>query len=202
MITDGIEEEVGSDFATVMKKYSGKRGDYDYLFYVDLRDLATNDIKEIINGTEGSVLGPGFPKLLTVSPMYSNVKFSIGRSKTIEQRFIVSNEELVSGMSFSVKVDSVVMKDAEDEVVNVDLTPSINIDERKMIRIEEGKYKVDFTPSFDGESPQYECDVYVSLSGKSQGDKILVFEPNEFCIKVRKGGGSIKIKPGKKGIED
>lgn len=201
LITDGIEEELGSDFAGVMKKYSGKRGDYDYLFYVDLRDLATEEIRYLVDETDGSIIGPGFPKLLTVSPMFSNVRFKIGQSKFIEQKFIVSNEEMISGISFSVKVDSVVMKDAQEDIVNVDLTPSLNIGESDLKRIEAGKYKVDFTPSFDGEElPQCECDIYVSLSGRSQEDKIIVFEPNVFCIKVKNAGG--KIVPKWKGLED
>lgn len=194
LITDGIEEELGSNFAAVMQKYSGKRGDYDYLFYVDLRDLATEEIREAIKNTDGTGIGTGFAKSLTISPVFETVGYTIGESKLIVQQFVVSDEELFSNMSFTVKVDSIVKKEADDDIFNIVLTPSVNVAKNNMKKIEEGKYELSFGVDILNGS-LCKCDIYVSLSCRSQGDLIIDFEPRVFCIKARhKSGGKVMVK--------
>lgn len=192
LITDGIEEEIGSDFASVMQKYSGKRGDYDYLFYVDLRDLATDEIREAIKNTEGTGIGTGFAKSLTVSPAFETVGYTIGESKSIVQQFVVSDEELFSGISFTVKVDSIVNMGTDDVNFNVVLTPSM-VSAKDMRKIEEGRFEIDFSMGIHN-GTLCKCNIYVSLSSRSQSDLIVDFEPNVFCIKARnKSGGKVRV---------
>lgn len=196
LITDGIEEETGSDLAGVLNRYCGKRGDYDYLYYVDLRDMAPQSTKDLISDTEGADIGKGFVKFLTISPVLQTVNYVLGASNSFDQQFVVMDEDLFSGMSFDAKIDSVVKIGVEGVEPNVNLNPSMNINGNKMERIEEGKYKISFTLDFINNS-KCECDVYVGLVGRNQGDKILNFEPTNFRIQVRnQAKPSVKIKKG------
>lgn len=200
LITDGIEEEPESDFAGVMKKYSGKRGDYDYLFYVDLRDLAPKDFRDLLENTPGGGIGTGFAKSLTICPSFKTISFTIGQSRSIVQRLIVSDEELLSDMSFNVKVDSIVLKETNNDGFQVDLVPSMDIGINRMKKVEGGKYEIEFQMDILN-GTLCPSDIYVGLVGRNQGDKILVFEPNGFCIKVRiKHGGVLDSEV--VGIED
>lgn len=186
LITDGIEEEAGSSFNNVLQKYSLKRGQHDYLYYVDLRDLAPKEIKEAIQNTKGAGLGSGFAKFLTISPVYPSISYTIGKSDSITQHFLVSNEELLAGIKLSVKVDSVNRAGEDDVNFNVDLSPSASIGKNNMVKVEDGKYKVDFNVNFfNTNGTPCESDIYVSLSGQSQGNVILDIEPSIFCIKAR-----------------
>lgn len=187
LITDGIEEEAGSSFNKVLQKYSLKRGKHDYLYYVDLRDLAPKDIKEEIQNTKGADFGSGFAKFLTIIPVYPNISYTIGKTDSITQHFLVSNEDLLAGVKLSVKVDSVAKAGEDDVNFNVDLSPSASIGKNNMEKVEDGKYKVDFNVNFfNTNGTPCESDIYVSLSGQSQGNVILDIEPDIFCIKARR----------------
>ncbi len=193
LITDGIEEETGSDLAGVLNRYCGKRGDYDYLYYVDLRDMAPQSTKDLIKMTDGADIGKGFVKFMTISPVLPTVNYVLGASNSFDQQFVVMDEDLFLGMSFDVKIDSVVKIGMEGVEPNVNLNPSMNINGNKMERIEEGKYKISFMLDFINNS-ECECDVYVGLAGRNQGDKILNFEPTNFRIQVRnQAKPSVKI---------
>ena len=186
LITDGIEEEAGSSFNNVLQKYSLKRGQHDYLYYVDLRDLAPKEIKEAIQNTKGAGLGSGFAKFLTISPVYPSISYTIGKSDSITQHFLVSNEELLAGIKLSVKVDSVAKTGDDDVNFNVDLSPSASISKKNMEKVEDGKYKVNFNVNFfNTNGTPCESDIFVSLSGQSQSNVILDIEPSVFCIKSR-----------------
>lgn len=198
LITDGLEEEKESSFESVLRKYSLKRGEHDYLYYVDLRDLAPNNIKEAIKNTKGAGLGSGFAKFLTISPVYPSISFTIGRTNAIVQHFLVSNEELLSSISLSVKVDSVVKAGEEEINYNFDLTPSTSIGRNNMEKVEEGKFKVDFGVNFfNTNGTPSESDIYVKLLGRSNDNVILDIEPSVFCIKARhtpKGLATVALK--------
>lgn len=194
LITDGKEEQQEADFAKVLRNYEGWRGDFDYLYYVDLRDLAPDPTRQAIDSTDGAGLGTGFTKFMTISPMIKEVNCVLGGSKTFEQHFLVSNETLFSGMSFDVKVDSVKKRGEESVEPNVILTPSRNITRASTQKMEEGKYKMSFSVDFCNESA-CECDIYVSLAGRNQGDKVINFEPGGFIIKVTNKRSSIVITP-------
>lgn len=185
LITDGIEEEPGSDFAGVLKDYGSWRGDYDYLYYVDLRGLAPESLQQMIDTTDNVFIGEGTVQFVTVKPLVSTVNFVLGESKSFEQHFVVNNAALFAGMSFDVKIDSIVKLDEENtNQPNITITPSMGISDSKLVKVEEGKYKANFTMDFINNS-ECECDVYVGLDGRNQAEKNLDFEPKGFCIKVR-----------------
>ena len=184
LITDGKEEQQGADLAKVLHNYGSWRGDFDYLYYVDLRNLAPESTKQVIANTEGADFGTGFAKFMTISPMVKKVNCVLGGSKSFEQHFLVSNEDLFSSMSFDVKVDSIKKIGGGNIVPNVTLTPSRNITKQTAKKMEDGKYKVAFKVDFINES-SCECDIYVGLAGRNQSDKIINFEPGGFVIQVR-----------------
>lgn len=184
LITDGKEEQVGADLAKVLRNYGSWRGDFDYLYYVDLRNLAPESTKQAIANTEGADLGTGFAKFMTISPMLHKVNCILGGAKSFEQHFLVSNENLFSSMSFDVKIDSIKKIGEGNVVPNVTLTPSRNITKQMAEKMEEGKYKVKFTVNFINDS-SCECDIYVGLAGRNQSNKVINFEPAGFVIQVR-----------------
>lgn len=202
LITDGIEEEQGSDFAGVLHQYESWRGDYDYLYYVDLRDMATDEQKEVLNDTKGGKIGKGFVQFITAKPIVASVNYTLQQSRTFEQIFDVSDDALFAGMSFDVKVDSVLKVGEENAIEpNVLISPSRGITDQNMEKLEEGKYKVSFRLDFINNS-ECECDIFVGLTGCTQSDKDLSFEPNDFCVKARnKTKPVVKVKT-KNGLED
>lgn len=196
LVTDGREEQLEANFAGVLQNYGSKRGDYDYLYYVDLRDMATPDITVPIGETEGCGIGKGFAKFLTIQPLMKLVNCVLGGSQSFEQHFLVNNEALFSEMAFDLKVDSVKKVSRENVVPNVTLNPSRNIKMQQAVKMEDGKYKVKFSLNFINES-KCECDVYVSLVGRNQGDKFINFQPRQFVVKVRnKTAPKVKVKSG------
>lgn len=184
LITDGKEEQLEANFSNVLRHYDSKRGDFDYLYYVDLRDMAPEDVKKDLENTPGSGYGSGFPKFLTISPVVKTVNLLLGGSKSFEQHFIISNDERFSQMSFDIKIDSIRKVGESNVVPNVTLTPSRNISQRNMTKLEDGKYKATFTVDFINESMS-ECDIYVGLVGRNQGSNVITFEPAGFVIKAR-----------------
>lgn len=204
LVTDGIEEEQGSDFMGVLKKYEGWRGDYDYLYYVDLRGLAPKEVVDALDSIKGGEIGKGFVQFVSAKPLFASVNCVLGESQSIEQQFIVSNEALFEEMSFDVRIDSVLKLDPENSnQPNPVITPSRDIKGGDMEKIEDAKYKTNFILSFINDS-ECECDVYVSLTERDNGEKKLAIEPKGFCIKAR---NKVLVKPvvrvkKKKGLED
>lgn len=184
LITDGKEEQQEADLAKVLRNYGSWRGDFDYLYYVDLRNLAPDATKQAIANTDGADLGTGFAKFVTISPVIKKVNCVLGGSQSFEQHFLISNENLFSNMSFDVKVDSIMKVDKNSVVPNVTLTPSRNITRASTKKLEDGKYGISFSVKFINESA-CECDIFVSLAGRSQGDKVINFEPGGFIIQAR-----------------
>lgn len=192
LITDGIEEEQGSDFAGVLHNYGSWRGDYDYLYYVDLNNKATDEIKREIDNTDGAVINPGFVEHMTMSPVMSRVNYILGTS-SFEQDFVVTGGKFIPGMTYNVKVDSVINCSGDGKVINVRINPyeDIQVD------------SINYFNLFFLNNSENECNVYVSLHGIPNENTELTFAPDNFCIHVRnKTKGRIILKEdenGKKG---
>lgn len=184
LITDGIEEEPGSSFKAVLDSYSTKRGDYDHLYYVDLRDSADDQTKDALNETEGADIGKGFVKFITARPEFPEVNYTIGQSQKLEQRFIITSGDVDPALAFSLQIESIKNIEQGDKTTNVSISPSTGISFSKLTKIEEGKFKLDFSIDFLNSSAR-ECDIVVKLVGSNQDDKELAFSPSSFCIKAR-----------------
>ena len=184
LITDGKEEQPGADLASVLHNYESWKGDYDYLYYVDLRDMAPQDVANIIDDTDDCSIVKGFAKFLTITPLFKTVNCVLGGSKSFEQHFLIDNETLFSEMKFSLRIDSIKKRGTENVVPNVTITPSVDINKQMAQKLENGKYKVKFSLDFRNEST-CECDIFVGLPGCSQSDKVLRFQPGGFVIQAR-----------------
>lgn len=193
LITDGKEEQQGSDFAKVMQGYSVRRGDYDHLYYVDLRDQASQETREIFNNTPGTEIGSGFMKFTTVNPVFTELNAVIGMSNMVEQYFTVKNIGEAASIPITCKVSKIENVGDEPGVANVTITPSI-ISIANMEKVDDNTYKCVFTIDFINNSTR-ECNVYVSLSSKVQNETQITFAPEDFCIKARnKGKGVVTVK--------
>lgn len=184
MITDGVEEQAEADFSRVLRYYDDKRGDFDYLYYVDLNGLAPETFIGPLDENPYAGYGVGFAKFLSIMPLISRVNCVLGSSLAFEQHFLVSNEELFTEMSFDLKVDTVIKVGEANVVPNVSISPSRNICMGNTQKMEDGKYKIKFNTNFLNNST-CECDVYVSLTCRKQRDKVLCFQPRNFIIQVR-----------------
>lgn len=196
LITDGKEEQPQADLASVLRNYGSWRGDFDYLYYVDLRELAPESTKHEIENTDGACIGTGFAKFLTIVPMFKVVNCVLGGSKVFEQHFLVDNDALFSEMSFDINIDSIKKVGNENEVINAAIAPSRNIRKQTFEKMEDGKYKIKFSIDFCN-GPIRECDIHVSLFGHNKNDKILIFEPSGFVIQARnKPAPKVRVKGG------
>lgn len=185
LITDGKEEQPGSDFKSVLNNYSNERGDYDYLYYVDINDGADETTRKHIDETEGAGIGKGFAKAISARPEFKELNFVLGQTKTLEQRFIVKDQDYIPDLLFNLQVVDVKSVDNGKKIPNISLTPSIEIKLEKLIKVDNGKYKLNLDLSFLNNS-ECECDVVVKLEGVRVDDNILTFAPSSFRIIVRK----------------
>lgn len=183
-ITDGKEEQRSADFEGVIQKYRLERGPGDFLYYVDLNNLAPETYKEIIKNTEGADIGSGFAKFLTVNPTLDVVNYLIGGPKFFEQIYLVDNEGLFSSMKFDLKIDSIKKVGTGNVVPNININPSQNISKANADRLEDRKYKIQHIIDFINQST-CECDIYVSLIGRNEGDNHINFSPSRFVIQAR-----------------
>lgn len=194
LITDGKEEEPGSDFAGTMSKYTTKRGDYDHLYYVDLRGFADESTTTTIKNTPGADIGDGFVKFVTVRPEIDTLNYLIGKTKQIVQQFVVTNGDISNDLSFDIKVESVESKE-NGRTPNVSVSPSMNVSFDKLQKIEEGKYQFSFSLDFLNNS-ECECMANILLQGKTKDDKSLVFNPTGFVVKATKQVKVVNVKNG------
>lgn len=194
LITDGKEEQPGSDFSGTMGKYTTKRGDYDHLYYVDLRGSADEATKTIVENTPGADIGKGLVKFVTLRPELSTVNYSIGRTNQLVQRFVVVNGEASSDLSFNIKVESAESRE-EGKTPNVSISPSMNVTFDKLQKIEDGKYQLALSLDFLNNS-ECECDVNIILQGNINNDKSTVFNPSGFVIKAAKQSRVVNVKNG------
>lgn len=184
LITDGKEEQPESSFRDVLKNYSGERGDYDHLYYVDLNDSADQNTREALAETEGADIGKGFAKFVTARPEFSELNYVIGQTKTLEQRFIITNGEVLPELSFNLQIEKVNSVGGSGKTPNISINPSMEIVLAKLTKVEGGKYRLTFDLSFLNNS-ECECDIYVKLVGVKHDDYELAFSPSSFCIKAK-----------------
>lgn len=190
LITDGIEEEPGkrpADFIRVLQEYGSQRGDYDHLYYIDINDKAAPEIKQAIEENPNVTITDELTHLITLSPLFTELNFVIGSSTKFEQIFKVSGGNVDPRLSFDVKVDSLSVVGETAATPNLTVTPAtVTISNMKDV---DGQYMIEFNLNFINNSA-CECDIYVSLNGKSLDNNQLTFSPAGFCIKARN-----KVKP-------
>lgn len=194
LITDGIEEEVNSNFSNVLKRYSASRGDYDYLYYVDLNGSAPKAVIDSIENTIGAGIGTGFHKFFKIKPSFEQVGYVIGKSQGLEQLFEVEKVD-IANCSFTVKIDSVTVFGEGVISPNVSISPArVSF---KDLSMEGDKYKYNFNIVFHNNTER-PCDIFVKLEGETSNDTSLDFVPDTFKIQVRnKEKIHIKTKEGK-----
>lgn len=184
LITDGIEEELQSSFSGVIKTYSASRGDYDYLYYVDLKGSAPEDVINTLDDTPGAGYGSGYHEFYTIKPSYNQLKYTIGKSQGLKQLFEV-NDDGVANCSFTIKIDSVSVKGEGSMLPNVMISPSKVY--FKDLQKNENSYEYDFNIVFHNNT-MCPCDIFVKLEGEAGKDLSINFVPAEFCIQVRNKG--------------
>lgn len=185
LVTDGRDNASSMTFRQSLEKFAANRGEYDHLYYIDLRGTARTDDVDAIKNTQGADIGVGTVKTASLKTAFSVVNYTIKESKYAEQRFVVSS--LCDDDKESFKFDAVV---GDLKGISVDITPSRNISVSSLEKIEEGKYSLKFNLDFLGNAPQ-ECEIPVSLKGVDDAGHIVTFDPDNFVIKVSKRPRSV-----------
>lgn len=192
LITDGKEEQPGVDLNGILDKYVDRRGDYDYLYYVDLNGLADDKTKEAFKGHEGTDMGTGRPVFYTLKPEYLQLNYTLDDNALIEQHFSAVGTDPIPELSFKLKVDSTVFKPGSAQA-NVRLSP--NALAVKDLKKNGNDYQFTFGIEFFNGQPS-ECNIYVSLEGEEQGNDRLAFSPAKFTISVTKKENKVVVKKG------
>ena len=192
LITDGKDEDRACRFSDVVRTYGGWHGDYDYLYYVDLKGKIDPNDRNVIEENDGHV-GNGFPIFMTMGPALPEINFHFDKTDSFEQDFIVSNGSVTQNMYFNIKIASTENKGEENGIANVAIYPS-KVKLEDMNKIEEGRYRMRFRLEFMNNS-QRNCDINVELEGVNEGENILTFAPEGFTIKARKTTQRVDFKP-------
>jgi hypothetical protein len=139
LITDGIDDASTMTFKSILEYYSVTRAEYDRLFYVDLRDMANDENKRLIDDTENVDRTKGYVKPIIISPFFSELRYYIGfsDSKKYEQRFVVQGGDFPEDINMNMRIQS-------PAGLNLDIAPSLNIGSDKFLKIEDGKYSLIF----------------------------------------------------------
>ena len=187
LLTDSIEEEMNSSFSSVVSKYAATRGDYDHLYYVDLKGTASEEVVNTLNSSEGTSIGTGYHKFCTLKPAYKTIELKLAKetngaitgNNTLTQRFYVEGEDMTDN-SFTAKA-IVDPKSVKGETPNPQITPSRV--QLKDLTKDGDTYKYDFTVKFENDSAS-PCEIIVKLEGTTGTENTLEFSPSEFRIKV------------------
>lgn len=192
LLTDGIEEQPGCGIEEVINAYGGYTGDYDHLYYVDLRGLLRNSTspcaKEFKDGFEkGEHLDivDGYPKIVMMSPLINPVVHVI-KDESLDDKefeatqiFQVTSGKLTEDFSFEVFVPG-----GNVDGLNLDISPSrITVNHMNKIN-DEGKYSIQLKVKIVNNASLKECVIPVSLKG-CKGENTLSFEPSRFTIETK-----------------
>ena len=141
MITDGEDNASELKFEDIITKFSAQRGEFDHLYYIDLRNRATREDQEKIEDDEHIHLLPGFNRLVEIRPWFNPIPVALETEEKTEiiQDFEIRGFDLPDDFMFDCRLE---VSPALN--INLDLLPSINIDGSRLEKVEEGRYRMRF----------------------------------------------------------
>lgn len=142
LITDGNDNASSANysFADNLRRFSAIRGEFDHLYYIDLRQRADSRDIEIADRDSNTHILPGFTRSIEIRSQHNPVPVAIenGKAKFV-QDFEIRGFELPEDFRFSCRPD---IDQAYN--VNLNLLPSVNISKSQLEMIEDGKYRLRF----------------------------------------------------------
>jgi len=195
LLTDGIEEQQPCNIQKVIDGYEGYVGDYDHLYYVDLRGLLSNsknpttkEFKDAFENGRHTDIVDGFPKIVSMSPMFPTIPHEIKENEekassfTVDQVFEVTSGELTKDFSFEASINNGSVKGVK---ANFKITPSkVSIADMKPDK-NKGMYRVTFEIENVSNVSLFDCTIPIQLKGCT-GEKTLTIEPSSFVIELVK----------------
>ena len=199
LLTDGIEEQQECNIEEVIQTYEGYTGDYDHLYYVDLRgklrDSSNPCAKEFQGVLESSGKGSivdSLTVIVNLAPQYKTLYHQVAENEENKSKFTVTQIfEVTSGVQhLSKKLTKDLWFEAyipEDSVkgVNFKIVPSKTFLGDMKPDEEKGKYRVEFEIENISNVSLFDCRIPVKLRGCS-GDKTVTIEPSSFVIEITK----------------
>lgn len=200
LLTDGIEEQQPYDIKNVIERYKAFVGDYDHLFYVDLRDRLKDspfgpEVEDAFKDCPQCSSEVGYPTIVSMLTQFKTItheieeKDSNKRKFTVTQMFIVTGGELTEDYTFDALIPDGSVKDA-----NFIISPSKLSPKKMKADGETGRYRVNFEIENVNNVSLFDCAIPVKLKGCS-GEKNLVIEPSEFVINIIKKKPESKPEP-------
>jgi len=190
LITDGRDNASQMSFSSVLSKFSANKGEYDHLYYIDLRDMADANIKNLVSQTESVSITKGFVKTITVQPIFQEIPVTLDKSNKIEQRFAISGGVLPESFSFNCQVVS-------PNNINADINPSGNIGQQNLTKIDDGKYSFQFGLDILQGQLVDSAEFKISLHSNSINEYLITFQPETFTILLKnKDVAKVKAKNG------
>lgn len=142
LITDGHDNAspTSYSFSDNLNRFSAIRGEFDHLYYIDLRRRAQPHDIEIANRDRHTHILPGFTRPIEIRAWHNPIPVGIedGRA-TFIQDFEIRGFELPDDFIFNCRLET----DPANNI-NIGLLPSLNISKSQLEQIEEGRYRMRF----------------------------------------------------------
>ena len=198
LLTDGIEEQYPSRIKQVIENYEGFVGDYDHLYYVDLRGSLKNsttstarEFKDAFKNGEHADIIENFAKIVSLAPghrkLYYEIKEGEGDVKKfrVTQTFNVVSGNLTKDFSFEATIPDGAVKG-----INFTISPS-KLSVSNLTPLGEGNYSVVFEIEKIDNVSLFDCKIPVQLKGCT-GENTLSIDPSSFDVELRKEPDKIR----------
>lgn len=179
LITDGRDNASSISFPDMISEFSAKRGEYDHLYYIDLRDRASDDVKREATTNPNLTLTREFTKTLTLRPVFETIPVILDGETHFTQRFYLDGGVLPEGFRFH---SSFIIPDGQ--ILNIDITPSRNISSQQFRRIEEGRVELSYTIELLAGNVDQLLEIPVELEAVNLPGYVFTFIPQSFILQL------------------
>lgn len=181
LITDGKDNASGMSFSRIMTEFNATRGEFDHLYYIDLRDRAADNVRREAKTNPHFTLTKKFTKVLTLRPLFETIPVLFdGNDATFTQRFYVDGGILPDSFTFNSN-----FLIPEDLVANIDITPSRNINIEQLNKIEEGRYEMKYSTELLAGSLRDTTVIPIMLEAPDMPGYVFTFIPEIFNLQLQ-----------------
>ncbi len=179
LITDGRDNASSIPFSDMILEFSAKRGEYDHLYYIDLRDRASDDVKREATTNPNLTLTREFTKTLTLRPVFMTIPVVLDGETQFAQRFYVDGGVLPEGLKFHSRFEI-----PTGQMLNIDIIPSHNISLNQLRRIEEGRFELSYTIELLAGNVDQVIEVPIKLEPINIPGYVFTFIPQNFILQL------------------
>lgn len=180
LITDGRDNSSGISFQRIITEFSATRGEFDHLYYIDLRDRAADNVRRESNTNPHFTLTKEFTKIISFRPVFDVIPFMLDGKTEFTQQFYVDGGVLPEGFKFNSDFQI-----PEGIVINIDIRPTRNITVDNLKRIEEGHFELVYTAELLAGKVDKTTEIPIFLEAINVPGYIFTFIPNSFILQLQ-----------------